>query len=264
MPDVADSMERAQIYEISSETVLINWGTVYARPGLEIDSFTDLENKNIAVLKSGIHYNGPLGIKALMDSFNLDANYIGIDLYEDAFKAVEDGRADIAVVNRIFGIENEGKYNIERTNIVFNPIELKFALTKGGENTDYLLERLDFYIKNLKDDSSSIYYKSILEHLRGVEVEVKVEVVPAWVTAFIISILATIAVLSGYFILSRAYQSALRKQVEEKTHALSTSESQLKEKVQQIKTLLEATINREVKMAELKDLLEDTRSPEKL
>lgn len=229
MPDVAYSKERSEIYTLSSQTVLINWASVYTKPGLEINSFTDLDGKDIAVLEGGIHYIGPLGIKALMDAFDLEANYVEVGVYADSFQAVDDGRADIAVVNRIFGITNEHKYDVKRTNIVFNPIELKFAFAKDGDKTDLLVEKFDYHTKLLKDDESSIYYESILSHLKGVTSEVPVEVTPGWIRPLVITASVLIAVLLLLYLVTKRYQSNLEKKVEDRTKDLMNSEQRYRE-----------------------------------
>jgi len=161
MVDVALSEDREQEYDFTTETALVNWGILYTRPDLEIESINDLEGKNIAVMKSGIHYIGPWGIKNMLESFQIKANYTDVSDYDDVFELLDAGKADAGVVNRIFGIANEADYNVVKTNIVFNPIELRFALTKNAPANSYLQPGIDNNLQDLKSDQDSVYYKSL-------------------------------------------------------------------------------------------------------
>jgi ABC-type amino acid transport substrate-binding protein len=62
-----------------------------------------------------------------------------VDDYAAAFRAVQDGRADAAVVNRLFGLEQEANWNLQRSAVAFNPIALKFAFTTDSPRTPELI-----------------------------------------------------------------------------------------------------------------------------
>lgn len=227
MVDVGYSVERSKLYDFSSETAFINWAGVYSSIGLEINSISQLAGKKIAVLDGDIHHVGPLGIENLLKSFGYSAEFIATGSYAENLKAVEDGRADIAIVNRLFGSQNEANYNVRRTSIVFNPIELKFVYTKGGEKTEYLKNVIDQEIRILKEDTDSIYYKSIIEDLEGI---VKtVEVTPPWLWPLIVGSLLTALFSALLYLLSKRYQRLLEIKVKEKTEELLSSETKYKE-----------------------------------
>jgi len=232
MVDVALSEERKTIYDFNNETMLINWAIVYTKKGEHIQSLLDLENKKIAVMKGGIHFSGPLGLKNLMDSFNITADFVDVAIYGDVFEILEKGEVDAGVVNRVFGITNEADYeNIERTPVVFNPIELRFALTKDAEHNAYFIEKLDHHLHLLKEDPNSIYHQSIQHYLRGVVEEV--EIVPEWIriggpVVCIILVLALIII-----IVSRRYQKILEVKVTERTAELAESEKKFRDLVNQ-------------------------------
>ncbi|MEK9152074.1 MAG: transporter substrate-binding domain-containing protein, partial [Patescibacteria group bacterium] len=116
MPDVAVSDERKLKYDFNEETPLVSWGIFYTRVGVDLESMMDLEGKRIAALKSGILYNGPLGLKNLLDSFGIKAEIVDVKVYGDVFKLLDDGEADVGVVNQAFGIANEKDYAVRRTN----------------------------------------------------------------------------------------------------------------------------------------------------
>lgn len=227
MVDVGYSTERAKLYDFSGQTAFINWAGVYSSMNLEVNSIAELDGKRIAVLDGDIHYIGPLGIKNLLESFGYSAEFITTGSYADNLKAVEDGLADIAIVNRLFGSQNEGNYNVRRTSIVYNPIELKFAFTKGGTKTDLLKSTIDQELIFLKDDTESIYYKSIIEDLEGI---VKtVEVTPPWLWPLIVGSVLSVIFSISLYLLSKRYQKLLEIKVKEKTEELLRSETKYKE-----------------------------------
>lgn len=227
MVDVGYSVERSKLYDFSSETAFINWAGVYSSVNVEVNSIAELEGKRIAVLDSDIHYVGPLGIQNLLKSFGYSAEFITTGSYAENLEAVEEGRADIAIVNRLFGSQNEANYNVRRTSIVFNPIELKFVYTKGGEKTGQLKRVIDQELRLLKEDTNSIYYKSIIEDLEGI---VKtVEVTPQWLLPLIVGSVLTALFSASLYLLSKRYQRLLEIKVKEKTEELLSSETKYKE-----------------------------------
>jgi PAS domain S-box-containing protein len=137
MVDVAVTESRKEKYDFATETVLVSWSEIYALKESNIESFFDLKNKNIGVLKGSV-------------------------------KAVKDGRADVGVTNMIFGGINSEKYGLKRTPIMFRPSEISYALPKGGTKNNQIIERIDYHISRLKKDSESIYFKSIDRHFYGI------------------------------------------------------------------------------------------------
>lgn len=201
MVDVAYSDERARLYTFNGETVLINWGVVYTRQNLAIESFLDLQGLRVAGMRGGIHSEGESGLIALGQHFDIHFEYLPMEDYLSAFQAVHDGRADAAVANRLFGLEFEDSWNVRRSNVVFNPIALKFAFTKDSPDTEKLVRLFDATLKELKADRSSAYYRALQDHLPGF-VEDR-EVIPGWmkvglplVTAGLLAALLFVAFLT--------------------------------------------------------------------
>ncbi|MCX6101483.1 MAG: transporter substrate-binding domain-containing protein, partial [Candidatus Bipolaricaulota bacterium] len=141
MVDVAYTAPRAEIYTFTSETVLVNWGIVYARKGLHIASLPDLDGLRVAVMRGSTHTVDPGGIIDLAQRFAISCTFVEVDDYSAVFRLLDDGGADAGVVNRIFGLQNEAQHAVERTPILFNPSELRFALPKAGALTPLLAQR---------------------------------------------------------------------------------------------------------------------------
>jgi ABC-type amino acid transport substrate-binding protein/signal transduction histidine kinase len=169
MVDVAFSEERGRIYDFADESVFLNWGTVYTRSGFAIESLLDLRGKTIAVMRGSIHTDGSDGIKSLAAKFDLGLTYIEVDGYDEVFDLLDSAAADAGVVNRLYGALNETGHQIQKTPLLFNPVQLKFAATKGSPYGRILLDRLDVQLRRLKNDPNSVYHEIITAYLNGVE-----------------------------------------------------------------------------------------------
>jgi len=60
------------------------------------------------------------------------------DNYTEVFKAIEENRADAGITNRNFGNKNAKNFEVKKTPIIFQPINIKFAFPKEGEQTPLL------------------------------------------------------------------------------------------------------------------------------
>ena len=217
MPDVAFSEGRSKLYDFSNEIVLVSWSIVYTRKGLDMQSIIDLKGKTIAVLNGSVNSDGPGGIKELVRKFDINCTFMEMGSYTEVFEALESGEADAGVTNRDFGDRHESQFDVKKTPIIFQPVDLKFAFPKNASMNPYLIERIDYHIRELKNDSSSIYYKSIGKYLENAVVEEEVVVFPVWAKdALYIASTVSIFLLLLY-ILSRM-------QVKRKTTELKESE----------------------------------------
>lgn len=152
---IAYSDERARKFDFNQETLLSNWGVVYAFPGSGVESILDLEGKRVALMKESIH---PPVFMKMINSFGINLETIPIDDLRDGFKLVSEKKADAVVVNRIFGLANAKQFNLEETNIIFNPVEIRYAAPKGMHSD--LLGAIDMHLRELKANRNSIYYQS--------------------------------------------------------------------------------------------------------
>ncbi len=182
MPDVAYSAERAERFKFNKENILVNWGRIYVARGSKIDCLPELEGKTIAVMKSSIHTEGSDGVKSLMEQFNIPCSFREVDDYTEVFELLHRRKVDAGVVNRIFGSKHEGLYRVQRTSVIFNPVELKFAFKKDFEDTQKIIPAIDSMLAELKKDYDSIYYKSIENHL-GFSIIHESEKFPEWAKA---------------------------------------------------------------------------------
>ena len=169
MVDVAFSEERNKRYDFSNETVFLNWGTVYTKSGFAVDSLLDLRGKTVAVMRGSIHTEGQDGIKSLAHKFDLDLTYLEVDSYNEVFGLLDSAGADAGVVNRLYGALNEKNYNILKSSLLFNPVQLKFAVPKGSQLGRTILDRVDAHLKDLKSNPDSVFHEIINAYLNGIE-----------------------------------------------------------------------------------------------
>ncbi len=167
MPDVAYSLDRAGRYEFSDEPVFINWGVLYSRVGVEIRSMLDLEGKRVAVMRGSIHTDGREGIINQVWRFNLHCRFVPFDSYEEVFLALQNGLADVGVVNRLFGLSAGRLYDVLRTPVVFNPRYVKFAFPRSGARTPYLKKTIDRYLLTGRRQAGSRIGRIIAAYLGG-------------------------------------------------------------------------------------------------
>jgi ABC-type amino acid transport substrate-binding protein/signal transduction histidine kinase/CheY-like chemotaxis protein len=169
MVDVAYSEERNKRFDFSNETVFLNWGTVYTKSGFVINSLPDLRGKTVAVMQGSIHTVGKDGIKSLAHKFDLDLTYLEVDSYNEVFGLLDSGTADAGVVNRLYGALNEKKFSVLKTPLLFNPVQLKFAVPKGSQHGRTIIDRVDAHLKRLKSDPDSVFHEIIDAYLNDIE-----------------------------------------------------------------------------------------------
>jgi len=214
MVDVAISEDRQKTFDFNRETVLNSWGVLYTRRGVAINSFMDLDGKKIAILESGILYNGTFGLKDVFTSFGIrPSKVVNVKEYGDVFELLDNGLADVGAVNWFYGISNEKQYKVNRTNIVFQPSELRYAFPKNSAKNTALINAIDADLQILKGDSDSAYFDAIGNNLAQFLPHIEKEVLPQWLWILFVIIGALIIIA---FLMKR-YQQILKRKIEEKT-----------------------------------------------
>ncbi|MFT5702358.1 MAG: two-component system cell cycle sensor histidine kinase/response regulator CckA [Desulforhopalus sp.] len=156
LPSVAYSKQREQFIDYNYATVMANWAELYTAEKLVIHSLLDLQDKIIGVKAGDIHF---FALQELLKDFNIECRFFETDEYATTFEMLQAGVADVAVVNRLYGEKNKLTYSVKGTSVLFNPIELRFALPKGKHQN--LSHTIDTYINKFKADKSSIYYQTV-------------------------------------------------------------------------------------------------------
>jgi ABC-type amino acid transport substrate-binding protein len=190
MVDVAISEEREERFDFTQETVLNSWAVIYVQKDSAINSLLDLEGKKISILASSVYEKGEGSIEEYLEAFGLSATIVEVKNYREALDLLELGRVDAAVVSYISGLAIGKDYsNLRATKIFLKPTELRFALTKGDKDNPYLIEKLDYWVKKLRDGSEGYLHDSLERHgLSELEAQAKPQTqpelkgtLPAWV-----------------------------------------------------------------------------------
>ena len=169
MVDIAFSKARGEKFLFSDEAVFLNWAAVYTKSGTSAESLLDLKNKTVAVVKADIHTVGENGIRQLDKNFDLGLTYLYVDSYRNVFEALDNGTADAGIVNRLYGSLTEKNYDVTRSPVVFNPVQLKFAFSRDNPQAADLCRRIDDTLDALKRDPGSVFHEVVNAYLSGVE-----------------------------------------------------------------------------------------------
>lgn len=253
MVDVAYSDERAEKYDFNNVEILSNWGIIYRKKGSNIESIDDLENKKIAVMEGSIHTEGEGGIKSLVNKWGINCTFIELENYYQVFEILDEGGAEVGVVNRLFGLLNENDYYVEKTPIMFNPRKLMFAFPKNAELNQILIPRIDEQLLKLKEDPNSLYFIIIDKYIYGHEAII----LPEWlVLTLIFTIGLLITFISASVVLNRAVKSRtaelqkahneLEIKVAERTKELKHANIKLKD-LDRIKSMFLASMSHELR-----------------
>jgi len=223
LTSIASTPERDGFIDFSKETIVSVWGQLYVKPSSSPQNIFDLEGQTIAVMEYGI-----LGKKfnELCLNFGVDCRFVTVPSYDDALKAIDEGRADAAVVNSIFGASREHRYKAKRSSIMFSPFRLQVAVPEG-KNRD-IVQALDGHLARWRADKRSFYYQT-LDHWIGLNQEPPSEV-PQWVWWVMSAGSATLLVIF-------VWNATLRHQMEIRQKA----EAALKKNEAMFRALVEST-----------------------
>lgn len=214
---MAYSEERARRFRLSRESLLGNWGIVYQRPGSRILSPLDLRDRRVAMMRSSIHSRA---FHELMTQFRIPYKALETDSYGEAMALAAGGKADAAVVNRLFGSLGARHYNLSETGIIFNPVYVHYAAPRNADPV--VLDTLDRHLADLKADRHSAYYRSLERWLETNPTHR----LPTWMTWML-------GGLGGVLALAVAIAALLRVQVRRKTRELRRKASELENEVEQ-------------------------------
>ena len=225
LTSVAYTPERSEYLDYAKLPLLTVWGELYARDGSPIAGITDVEGKTIAIMKGDV--NGANFVH-LVKRFNIRCSFVELPGFEDVFKAVAKNKVDAGVVNCTFGAPKKKDYGLHSTGVVFEPFDIYFAVPKG-KNQD-LLKLLDTYLKDWRNNDSSVYAESRHKWLHPDDShQLKV---PAWLlwATFALTLLALVAI---------AFVISLRRQVGKKTNEIIQQKHELQESEERYRSIFE-------------------------
>ncbi|HBX56396.1 MAG TPA: diguanylate cyclase [Pseudomonas sp.] len=211
LPDVAYHETRALQLDFHRVPSLFSWSQLYSRDDARLKSILDLQGQRIAVLDGSIQQTY---LRALLDSFGLEAELIALESLEQGFELVANRQAEAVVANHRFGDFHAPHFQMRSAPIMFQPTQLFYA-TRKGHNAD-LLSAIDRHLLSWQSNSSSLYYQT-LQRWGGERPKLLIPSSLWWGLATLAALLLT---TSGGALL-------LRRQVAEKTRHLKASEQRL-------------------------------------
>lgn len=223
MPDVAFSQKRAARFDFHQEKVLESWSQVYSHGKKPLMSLADLAGRRIALLDDSIQQ---AALEEMMNGLGYEITIVGANSYEQAFTLAASGTVDAVVANHLFGNYYYQEYGLQRTAIVFNPVSLYFATTRGA-NAD-LLAAVDLHLRAMKAESGSTYYRELAGWLTPPPTEV--------VPPYLVWLMAGIGGLLG---LALVLIWLLRRQVGRRTRHLLEANETLRESEEKFRSLFQ-------------------------
>jgi len=232
---IAYSESRAKSFDYTLQSVITDWGQMYVNRETDIESIIDLEGRKVAVLHGDIYFDN---LKKLVGQFGIKCRFIEAFEHEDVLNLVDIGRCEAGLVNQIYGIQNEGDYNLSKSLILVSPQKLYWAVPKGKSKE--LLYQIDRHLRKLKADDKSIYHKAINKWF-SIGVESKFG---KWFKVIVIGLI-------GILILFFATGLILRQQVKAKTKELRIKNEELLKEINSRKQVEAALRESEIKYSTL-------------
>jgi signal transduction histidine kinase len=151
---------RKAYLDYTIESVVTEWGVVYARPKARIESILDLAGRKVAVMKDAIYSRDMI---SLAKKFGIEVRFVEAFDYETVLGMVASGQCVAGLVSHLYGMQYEHLYPLQKTPIVLSPQRLYYAVPKGQHRD--LVQALDKHLRQLKQAKGSVYHRSIQKWL---------------------------------------------------------------------------------------------------
>jgi PAS domain S-box-containing protein len=216
---VADVGGRSRHYQVSRETLISNWGVVYRTPQAKIETFLDLAGQRIAMMNGS---NQSLELKKILHHFNVIYTEVPAIDYAEALRLVEEGKADAGLVDRFSIITRAESQLIAPTPIVFNPVELRYAVRSG---LDGVMAKIDDEVRSEKANAHSTL-NNFFDRGLGASQRLADYV---WAKWLVIGVVVLIVLLSLVSIFLRREVARRTAELRKKTHDLRKAHHELEQ-----------------------------------
>ena len=241
LPAIAYTPERAERFRFARETVVHSWGQVYHRKNRRFESILQLDNSRIAVLADDVYFRGAQGLQEVAERFGVNLAFRPVASYQEAFELVAAGRADAAMVGRLYGQRHHRNYQLQASSIMIKPIEVRPAF--AATTPPAFVATFDRFLADWKNTPGSFYYQA-LESWLGDQHSSSAR--PAWLGSLMYALSALLVLLAGVACWTRRQIKIKTRQLEEQNRLLARELQdkeriglELRERQQQYRVLFE-------------------------
>ena len=213
------SKEAEEKYSFTRETVISTWAQVYTSNKTRLQSMLDLAGRNIGVVRDDPYI---LEIRTLVQRLGIQCTFAEFNTYGDIFKALDQKWIDTGVIDRIYATLHENDFRVQRTSLIFSPVELRFASAKGKSQA--LIDALDYHLAEFKKNPKSFYYEQITAIL-GMSKENQALIYLKW----------SLFAAGGLLLVALAAGLIMRYEIKVKTGQLFQKNSELQKELAQRK-----------------------------
>ncbi len=238
---IAFTPQRSKKYDFLKTTVLSNWGQIFIPSRATVSSILDLNGKRVAAVRDDVYLEGAGGLRELAHNFDLNIQIVKVANYDRALHAVKDGRADAALVNRIFGAWHREKLNLVPSSVLINPVDVRIAFARGRGSA--LKTEFDTVLRRWKKQDTSPYHQLLTKWLSPGH---KANLLPVWFVPLLTALVTTLLAMWLIILLTQRKVRLQTHQVKMKNRLLKKElrdrkriEDELKERQQQYQVLFE-------------------------
>jgi polar amino acid transport system substrate-binding protein len=224
----AYSEQRAQFLQYSQNSFTNVWGQVFLPPTSNIESFFDLNGKDIALMEND--FNGQ-NFLIQCQQFEINCNVLYAESYDEVFHLLAERKVDAAVSNNLVGASYIDETGIIPSGIVFNPFKVYISAPKRGSHN--VLSLYDKQMTVWRENPESFYFKT---RQKWTQITTK-STIPMWFTYIILGSIL-------FAIVSFAAALLFKKQVKRRVAELSRRETQLNQMINILPHMIFANDNK--------------------
>jgi two-component sensor histidine kinase/ABC-type amino acid transport substrate-binding protein len=180
VPAIVKTAGRESFAAFTKESVMTDWGAVFARAGKALASIVDLDRRKVGALENDFWFSGPGSLKELCQAFGVHPEYVYFPGYSTLFGALAKGEIEAAAGSNSLGIVWAPVLPIVSTSILYNPIELRFAASRASPGGPALAEALDAALARLRRESPELLSSILADYQMPVRREFRT---PLWLFA---------------------------------------------------------------------------------
>ncbi len=204
LPALASSAIRDSLFHFTKEVCFTNWAVIYTQTDNHIESIIDLSHKKVGLQKGDIH---ALALLKVIKDFNLNTKIEWYDDYSAIMQAIQNHEIDAGAVNKVYGYQCPLAYELKKTSIVYNPVQIHIA---GSRTSGELIEIINDEFHQLRIGSPSEYDEILNKWL--IE-RTTTKLFPLWAIIWV----AILVIISAGLVV---FSWLLRKEVKKKTRSL--------------------------------------------